>query len=266
MRSRFVIAFVGAVVTFGLWQAPPAFGQAQGDKAAAAPAATPSGAAPPAAPASGATSQYESPPSSSPPAPSAPPAASSPATPPAPPAASSPAAPAAPPAAAAPASSPATAEAAKGLVGEDVTLSEQPIVYVAGTAVWDSAFDTIIAGLKTLYAFLEKENIAPAGAPMTIYTSTDDKGFEFQAAVPVAAAPANPPPGDIKVGKSPSGKALKYLHQGSYDAMDATYEAITNQLDEKNLEAKDLFVEVYRTDPRTTPQDKLAIEVYVPIK
>jgi effector-binding domain-containing protein len=48
--------------------------------------------------------------------------------------------------------------------------------------------------------------------------------------------------------------------------MDTTYEAITNYLDEKNLEAKDLFIEQYVTDPITTPEDKLVIEVYVPIK
>ena len=46
----------------------------------------------------------------------------------------------------------------------------------------------------------------------------------------------------------------------------STYEAITNHLDEKRLEAKDLFVEYYVTDPLTTQEDNLVIEVYVPIK
>ncbi len=176
-----------------------------------------------------------------------------------------PAAPATPPAAAAPPSAPSSAQT-NGLTGEATTMDEQTIVFVSGAASWDNAFGTIVDNLKKVYAFLEKEKIKPSGPPMTIYTSTDDKGFEFDAAVPVAAAPANPPTGDIKVGKSPSGKALKYTHRGSYDEMDSTYEAITNQLDDKGLEAKDVFVEVYRTDPRTTPADKLEIEVYVPIK
>ena len=101
---------------------------------------------------------------------------------------------------------------------------------------------------------------------MTIYTSTDDKGFTFQAAVPIESAPANPPRGDLAIGKSPSGKALKFVHRGSYDSMDSTYEAITNHLDEKGLEAKDFFVEQYVTDPVTTAEDKLVIEVYVPLK
>ena len=72
--------------------------------------------------------------------------------------------------------------------------------------------------------------------------------------------------GDIAIGKSPSGKALKFIHRGSYDAMDTTYEAITNYLEEKRLEAKDLFVEQYMKDPVTTPEDDLVVEVFVPLK
>jgi effector-binding domain-containing protein len=101
---------------------------------------------------------------------------------------------------------------------------------------------------------------------MTIYTATDDTGFQFQAAIPIAEAPKNPPRGDIAIGKSPDGKALKFVHRGSYDAMDNTYEAITNYLDEKRLDAKDMFVEEYVTDPLTTAEDKLVVNVFVPIK
>jgi effector-binding domain-containing protein len=48
--------------------------------------------------------------------------------------------------------------------------------------------------------------------------------------------------------------------------MDSTYEAITNFLDERKLEARDLFIEYYVTDPLTTKEDDLVIEVYVPVK
>ena len=69
-----------------------------------------------------------------------------------------------------------------------------------------------------------------------------------------------------RLANRPAGRAFKFIHRGSYDAMDTTYEAITNYLDEKQLEAKDLFVEEYVTDPVTTPEDKLVINIYVPIK
>ena len=101
---------------------------------------------------------------------------------------------------------------------------------------------------------------------MTIYTQADDTGFSYQAAVPIAEPPKDAPKGDIAVGQSPGGKALKFLHRGSYDSMDNTYEAITNYLDEKRLEAADSFVEEYETDPVTTPEDKFVVTVYVPLK
>ena len=150
--------------------------------------------------------------------------------------------------------------------GEEVTLPEKNIIYFNGTGNWDAAFEAIVDAFKTVNAFLAKQGIKPDGAPMTIYTSTDDSSFQFQAAVPVAELPADPPKGDIAAGKSPSGRAFKFVHRGSYDAMDSTYEAITNYLDDKQLEAKDLFIEEYVTDPITTPEDKLVVNIFVPIK
>jgi effector-binding domain-containing protein len=150
--------------------------------------------------------------------------------------------------------------------GVDVTLTEKTIIYFKGTGNWDAAFDTIVDGFKTVKAYMDKAGIKPSGPPITVYTATDDTSFSFQAAIPIEEAPADPPKGDIAIGKSPAGKALKFTHRGSYDSMDTTYEAITNFLDEKQLDAKDLFIEEYQTDPVSTPEDKLVIDVYVPVK
>jgi effector-binding domain-containing protein len=150
--------------------------------------------------------------------------------------------------------------------GLEVMLPERTMVYLKGHTNWDTAFDTLVESFKTLHAFMDKEGIAANGPAMTIYTQTDETGFSFEAAYPIAQTPANPPKGDIAVGPAPSGKALKFVHRGSYDAMDTTYEAITNYLDDHQLDAKDLFIEEYTTDPATSNQDKLVIDVFVPIK
>jgi len=149
---------------------------------------------------------------------------------------------------------------------EEVTLTAKPIVYLKGTATWDTAFDTLVDSYKSVYTFLDRQGIKPAGPAMTIYTASDDTGFEFQAAVPVAEPPKDPPQGDLTVGASPEGKALKFIHRGSYDSLDTTYDAITHYLDENKLEAEELYVEQYVTDLLSTPEDNLVIEVLVPIK
>jgi effector-binding domain-containing protein len=161
---------------------------------------------------------------------------------------------------------PAGTVAANDPFGEQVTMPELTIIYYAGSGQWDNAYETIVAAFKTVNGALAKLGVKPAGAPMTIYTATDDTGFKFQAAVPVKDVPNLPAESEIKVGKSPTGPALKFVHRGSYDAMDTTYEAITDHLEEKKLEAKELFVEQYMKDPVTTPDDELVIEIYVPLK
>jgi effector-binding domain-containing protein len=150
--------------------------------------------------------------------------------------------------------------------GLEVKLPERTMLYLKGHTNWDVAFDTLVESFKTLKAYMDKEGIKASGSAMTVYTQTDETGFSFEAAYPIAQSPANPPKGDIAVGPAPSGKALKFVHRGSYDAMDTTYEAITNYLDDKQLDAKDLFIEEYTTDPLTSNQDSLVIDVFVPIK
>jgi effector-binding domain-containing protein len=149
--------------------------------------------------------------------------------------------------------------------GEEITLAPKTVVIAKGTANWDSAFDTLLESFKAVSALLDKQGIKPAGNAMIVYTSTDDAGFTYLAEIPVDQDPKNLTK-DMSVGKSPEGKALKFVHRGSYDNMDNTYEAITNHLDDKKLEAKDTFVEEYITDPLKTAEDKLVINVYVPLK
>jgi effector-binding domain-containing protein len=203
------------------------------------------------------------------PAPSA-----SPATTPVPPTA--PAAPAPPPAETkSPADVPSTAQTptpppppptqAADPFGEEIVLEPKQVVILKGSASWDSAFDTLIDSFKTLSGLLDKQGIKSTGNPMIVYTSTDDSGFSYMAEIPVDQEPKNLTKG-MSMGKSPEGKALKFVHRGSYDNMDNTYEAITNHLDEKKLEAKDTFIEEYITDPLKTEEDKLVINVYVPLK
>ena len=149
--------------------------------------------------------------------------------------------------------------------GESFTLEPKKVVMLKGTANWDSAFDALIEAFKQLTALLDKDGIKPSGNPMIVYTSTDDTGFTFIAEIPIDQDAKNLGK-NMSMGNSPDGKALKFVHRGSYDNMDNTYEAITNHLDDKKLEAKDTFIEEYITDPLKTAEDKLVINVYVPLK
>jgi effector-binding domain-containing protein len=216
-----------------------------GDALAQSPAATPPAASTPATPAPAASATPTPAPAASP--------STAPVTPPA-----TAETPATPPPAAAPVQ-------VADPFGEQITLEPKTVVILKGNANWDSAFDTLIESFKSLTALLDKQGIKPAGNPMIVYTATDDTGFTFMAEFPVDQDPKNLTKA-MSMGKSPDGKALKFVHRGSYDNMDNTYEAITNHLDDKKLEAKDTFIEEYITDPLKTAEDNLVINVYVPLK
>jgi effector-binding domain-containing protein len=253
-----VLAVVALVVAAAVWTQLPT------RTAPTPPAPAPTAAAPnttPPAPAAVATAEPAKPAQPAAPAAETPSSAASPAP------AQAPAAPApaAPPAADAPPVPAAPNVRAADPFGEEQTLTARKVVTLGGSANWDSAFETLVGSLKTLSAFIEKQGIKRAGPVLIVYTSTDDTGFTYQAEIPVDQEPKNLAKG-MAIGASPEGRTLKFVHRGSYDNMDNTYEAITNHLDEKKLEAKDTFIEEYVTDPLTTAEDKLVINVFVPLK
>ena len=147
--------------------------------------------------------------------------------------------------------------------GQDVTLTAKPIIYFKGSGTWDKAFATISGSLKKVEAYAAKAGLKADGLPMTIFLATDDLGFDYEAAVPLAQAPKDPPHGEIAAGQSPDGHALEFVHRGSYESLDDTYEAITNYLDAKRLESKNVLIEQYVTDPVTSDEKKLIVNVFV---
>jgi len=149
--------------------------------------------------------------------------------------------------------------------GQEVTLAEQPIIYTAGTGEWDTALETLTEAFKSVKQFLDKAGLKAAGPAMTIYTAMDDVSFNFQAAIPVMAPPSKAPTGDILAGTSPAGKALKFVHRGSFEAMTQTYDTISHHVEEKQISTQELLIEEYITDLLTAPADKLVVNIFVPL-
>lgn len=149
--------------------------------------------------------------------------------------------------------------------GENTMLTARPMIYVKGSGTWDKTFDIITTSLKRIKAYLDKGGIKAGGLPMTIFTASDDNGFDYEIGVPIATALKNPPHGEFALGQTPDGAALKFVYRGSYDDLDNTYETITDYLDEKRLDAKEM-IEEYVTDPLSGDAGKLVVNVYVLIK
>ena len=160
---------------------------------------------------------------------------------------------------------PASGDASTGVV---LNLTARPAIVFSGSAEWDDGLRAIMDATDRLREAMGKAGLQPGGRPIAAFTETDDKGFRYEAMIPlIAAPPAGLTLGEaIKIGATPVGKAMKFEHRGSYDDIDSTYEAITAYLDEKGLEAQNLFVEEYLSAPKSADDQDLEVDIYVFIK
>jgi effector-binding domain-containing protein len=147
----------------------------------------------------------------------------------------------------------------------EIVMEAKPVLILRGQSTWDDGFDNLMEAFKKLNDEAKKLKLTVSGRPQAAFTSTDDSGFKYEAMVTLETAPSAKPAlsKDMDIGQSPSGKALKFTHSGAYDDIDTTYEAITAYLDEKGLKARNLFVEEYVTDPKSSEDADLQMNILV---
>jgi effector-binding domain-containing protein len=160
------------------------------------------------------------------------------------------------------------AQSGEGSTGESVDLSARPFAYVEGKADRDEIYSAILSSLSTVKHDMDKANLAPAGRPLAVFVESDDSGFKYHAGYPLAAAPEGKASlsDAVKIGETPSGKAMRFEHQGAYSDIDATYDAITAYLDDKGIDAQDSFIEEYANDVKDPDDPTLQVNIYVLLK
>jgi len=209
-------------------------------------------------------------PVSQPPTPAVPPAVQAPAAPSPVPAKPAEAPSAANPAPTAPegANPAAPATSSEGSTGENVDLPARPFAYIEGKADKDEIYSAILNSLSSVKRDMDKANLAPSGRPLAVFVESDDTGFKFHAGYPLTAAPEGKSSlsDTVKIGQTPSGKAMRFEHQGAYGDIDATYDAITAYLDDKGIDAQDTFMEEYTNDVKDSDDPTLQVNIYVLLK
>jgi effector-binding domain-containing protein len=148
---------------------------------------------------------------------------------------------------------------------DEVTLPGKPAAILSGTSTWDDGFTSLKNAFRRIEEELAKVAIAPAGRPVAVFLETDDLGFRYDAMIPILGIPESrgPLPPEIRFGKTPEGKALRFVHKAPYEEIDQAYEAITAYLDAKNIVAKDAFIEEYVSDLTEPTDDGLVVNIFV---
>ena len=160
------------------------------------------------------------------------------------------------------------ATSGEGSTGENVDLPARPFAYIEGKADKDEIYSAILNSLSSVKRDMEKSNLTPSGRPLAVFVESDDTGFKFHAGYPLTAAPEGKSSlsDTVKIGQTPSGKAMRFEHQGAYGDIDATYDAITAYLDDKGIDAQDTFIEEYTNDVKDSDDPTLQVNIYVLLK
>lgn len=147
----------------------------------------------------------------------------------------------------------------------EVALSGKPAAVLSGQSTWEEGFDNLKNAFAKIEGELGRAGARPSGRPVTVFVETDDQGFRYEAMVPVEGGLEGRPnlTPEIRVGRTPEGKAYHFVHQGPYEDIDSTYETITAYLDAKGIVAKDVFIEEYVTDFTDSTDDSLVINIFV---
>ncbi len=153
-------------------------------------------------------------------------------------------------------------------LGAVVELTTHPAAYIEAKATREEIYGAIMGSLAKIRDAATKAGLKLKGPAMAVFLTADDDGFTYRAMAPLESLPTPAPtlPEPIKLGQTPVGKAMKFEHRGEYDEIDSTYDAITAYLDEKGVDAQDVFLEEYINEPKSADDPNGQVDIYVLLK
>lgn len=151
--------------------------------------------------------------------------------------------------------------------GEQRDLMPTPVLRMKGKSTWDDGFMTMTNAFAKLKAEAARVNLAVSGNPWLYFIESDDQTFTYEAYLQLGASPASTgfAPG-VEAGQSPAGRVILFPYEGSYDEIDAAYEAIAAWLDDKGLVSTGSFIEEYLTIPPRADDPGLRVSIHVFLK
>lgn len=146
-------------------------------------------------------------------------------------------------------------------------VSPQNVLYVSASGNTNEDLSGVLANAYAQVTnFMMTNGISFAGQPMAITRSWENSMWEFDAAIPVDLEVIEGETGDIQLGKTYAGRAVKYIQKGSYDQGEASYALMDAYIKEHELEVNGNPWEVYVNDPASVPESEVLTHIYYPIK
>lgn len=146
---------------------------------------------------------------------------------------------------------------------EIVEAVAEPILYIPTSS--GQSEEALASALGAAYGaisrYMASRGIEHAGKPMSISHAWEENNYKFDAAIPVGRADLAPS-GNIRVGNTPSGPAVRAVHQGSYGTLGETYQKVAAFIAVNRFEHSGVTWEHYISDPGETRDRDLVTHVY----
>ena len=153
------------------------------------------------------------------------------------------------------------------------TVQAWPIAFVKKEtpAEYDAIGAAFAESFAKITAFIAEHQLTAAGSPLSINHEWNEEAgtYVFDPAIPLAAAPAEgsfDADGEVKVGATWQGQALKIVHTGPYDGLPQTYEMSEAYIAAYGLKVAGPPWETWINDPSSTPAEELITEIYFPLE
>ena len=150
------------------------------------------------------------------------------------------------------------------------TVPSKTIAYTTGSTSKDPGHIelALTEAFGKVALFISRNGLQIAGPPFTIANYWDERGYGFDAGMPVSGSPSRGvgPDSPVRMGESYGGRVVLAIHVGPYTEMETTYKKIEAFVAAYQLESNGRSWESYVSDPSSTPEDELTTEVYFPVK
>jgi effector-binding domain-containing protein len=157
--------------------------------------------------------------------------------------------------------------------GLEIGITEVPsktVAYFTGSSGRDA--DEIGAALGAAYGrvamFITGNGLQIDGQPIAIVNYWDDRGYGFDAGIPVSGTPARGagPDSPVRMGETFGGRVVRAVHVGPYTGLEETYGIVEAFITAHKLEPNGRSWNVFVSDPGDTPEEELMTEIYHPVK
>jgi effector-binding domain-containing protein len=157
--------------------------------------------------------------------------------------------------------------------GLEIGITEVPsttIAYFTGSS--GGGPDEIAAALGAAYGrvavFISTNQLQIDGQPIAISNFWDERGWGFDAGIPVSGVPSRGagPDSPVRMGETYGGRVVRAVHVGPYTGLTTTHEIIEAFVSGHRLEANGRSWNVFVSDPGDTPEEELVTEIYYPVK